>query len=274
MDDTSPASHQQLGHRLHPREGEGRLLRWSLRRPGPDPLSARAQRVPPHRSCQVDLPQLRDRRRVRRHVPPAFRRHEPRDRGRRLRRGDRRRRSLAGFRAGVDPLHVGLLRPARRLGRAADRGRVGVRRRPGRRRDLREPRRLPPARGRQPVARPVGRGEPRPLRPHAGGRVRRRRAGPAGEDRHGPREHADARSDPLPDPPGPPLPHRRRVVRVPDLRLGPRPERRRRGHDPLAVHARVRHPPAALRVVPRPARSPGPTGPARPSSPGSSSPTR
>ena len=42
---------------------------------------------------------------------------------------------------------------------------------------------------------------------------------------------------------------RRRVVHLPDVRLRPRPVRRDRGGDPLDLHARVRGPPAALRLA-------------------------
>ena len=48
-----------------------------------------------------------------------------------------------------------------------------------------------------------------------------------------------------------PPPHRRRVGDLPDVRLGARPERRDRGRHALAVHARVRQPPGAVRLVPR-----------------------
>ena len=45
--------------------------------------------------------------------------------------------------------------------------------------------------------------------------------------------------------------HRRRLVHLPDVRLRPRPVGRDRGHHPLDLHARVRGPPAALRLVHR-----------------------
>ncbi len=45
--------------------------------------------------------------------------------------------------------------------------------------------------------------------------------------------------------------HGRRLVHLPDLRLRPRPVGRDRGHHALDLHARVRGPPAALRLVPR-----------------------
>src|SRR5579885_1812806 len=62
--------------RLHPRHRRRR----PGRRPGEnrgDPVSARAQRLSPYRPRQVDLPEFRHRRRVRRALPPALRRHQP-----------------------------------------------------------------------------------------------------------------------------------------------------------------------------------------------------
>ena len=44
---------------------------------------------------------------------------------------------------------------------------------------------------------------------------------------------------------------RRRLVHLPDLRLRARPVGRDRGRDPLDLHARVRGPPAALRLADR-----------------------
>ena len=69
-----------------------------------------------------------------------------------------------------------------------------------RRRDPRAPRHAHRARAEQPLARPPGRGEPRPVRAHARGRVPRRRARAAGEDRHGLAQHQPARPGALPDP--------------------------------------------------------------------------
>ena len=102
-----------------------------------------------------------------------------------------------------------------------------------------------------PFRRPRRRGEPRPVRADARGRVPERRPRPPGEDRHGLAEHQPPRPGPVPDRPRQPSPDRRRVVRLPDLRLRPRPVRRDRGRDPLDLHARVRGPPAALRLADR-----------------------
>ncbi len=101
------------------------------------------------------------------------------------------------------------------------------------------------------VAQPVGGGEPGSLRAHARGRVRGREQGPAREDRHGPSEPQPARPGDVPHPQDRTSPHRRRLVRVPHVRLGARPVRLDRGRHPLAVHARVRGPSPALRLVPR-----------------------
>ena len=60
----------------------------------------------------------------------------------------------------------------------------------------------------QPVPRPLRRGEPRPVRPHAGRRVPGRRARAAREDRHGLAEHEHARPAALPHPARHPPPHR------------------------------------------------------------------
>ena len=53
------------------------------------------------------------------------------------------------------------------------------------------------ARARKPLSRAVRGREPGPLRAHARRRVRRREQGAAGQDRHGPPQHEDARPDPL-----------------------------------------------------------------------------
>ncbi len=127
---------------------------------------------------------------------------------------------------------------------AAHPRRERLRGRPLRRRDPRAPRHPHRARAGEPVARPVGGGEPGPLPAHARGRVRGREQGPAREDRHGasPTSTCATRSCTASASHAPP--HRRRVVRVPDVRLGARPVRLDRGRHPLAVHARVRGPPA------------------------------
>ena len=101
------------------------------------------------------------------------------------------------------------------------------------------------------MARPAGRGEPRPVRAHARRRVPERRSRAAREDRHGLRQHQPARPGPVPDRPRRASADRRRVVRLSDLRLRARAVRRDRGHHALDLHAGVPGPPAALRLVHR-----------------------
>ena len=120
--------------------------------------------------------------------------------------------------------------------------------------DPRVPRHADRAGQGQPVPRPLGRGEPRPVPPDAGGRVPRRGADAAGEDRHGLAELQPARPGDVPHPARHAPPHRRQVVHLPDVRLGPRPVGLDRGHHALDLHAGVREPPAALRLVHRRAR--------------------
>ncbi len=78
-----------------------------------------------------------------------------------------------------------------------------------------------------------------------------RRAYAARQDRHGVAQPQPARPGDVSHPARRPPPHRRRMVHLPDVRLGARPVGRHRGHHPLLVQPRVREPPAAVRVVPR-----------------------
>ena len=105
-------------------------------------------------------------------------------------------------------LRVGLLREAVPAGGEADREGQGLRRQPVRGADPRVPRRLLQEGAAQPVPRPPGRGEPGPVRAHARGRVPRRRARAAREDRSRDAEHEHARSGAVPDPLRAPPPHR------------------------------------------------------------------
>ena len=66
--------------RFHPDDRGRRPRGGEARRPRRHALSARAQRLPAHRPREVDLPELRRRGRVRRHVQPALRRHQSRRR--------------------------------------------------------------------------------------------------------------------------------------------------------------------------------------------------
>ena len=224
---------------------------------GGDALPAGAQRLPAHRPRQVHLPQLRHRPGVRRTLPPALRRYQPHQGGAGVHRRHRGRRALAGLRLGQAPLpRLRLLRDALRVGRAPDRGRQGLRGRPEPGGDAGEPGHPHRARQEQPLPRPLRRGEPRPVPPHAGRRVPQRRPRAARQDRYGLGQHQPARSRPLPHPARHPPAHRRQMVHLPELRLRPRPVGRHRAHHPLHLHAGVRGPPAALRLVHRePARS-------------------
>ncbi len=189
---------------------------------------------------------------VRRPLPPALRRHQPDQGGAGVHRRDPGGHPLARLRLGrASLLRLRLLPPALRLGRRPDQGRQGLRRRPLRRRDPRAPRHPHRAGHEQPLARPPGRGEPRPVRAHARGRVPGRRQGAPGQDRHGLAQHQPARPGALPDPARDPPADRRRVVHLPAVRLRPRPVGRHRGHHPLDLHARVRGSPAALRLADR-----------------------
>ena len=124
--------------------------------------------------------------------------------------------------------------------------------------DVGVPRHPHRARPREPVSPSLGRGEPGPVRAHAGGRVRRRHQDAAREDRHGLAQHQPARPGHVSDPQGLAPPDRRRLVHLPHVRLGPRSVGLDRGHHALDLHARVRGPPAALRLVPRSARHASP----------------
>jgi hypothetical protein len=237
--------------RFHPRHRPRR----SRRRPRgarDHPFPAGAERLPPHRPRQVDLPQLRRGPGVRRLLHAQVRRHQPDQGGARVHRGDPARRPLARLRLGRAPLlRLGLLRAALRLGRASDPQRQGLRRRPLARGDPPVPRHPHRARPRQPLPRAPGRGEPGPVPPHARRGVSRRRAGAQGQDRHGLRQHQPARPGALPHPRRRPPAHRHPMAHLPDLRLRPRPVGRHRGRHPFPLHAGVRGPPAALRLADR-----------------------
>ena len=133
------------------------------------------------------LPELRPGRGVRREVQPALRRHQPDQGGGGVRRVDPGRRPLARASTGAGTAFYAsdyfeqLYEWAEQLIRDGQ----GVRLRPDGRGDPRVPRHAHRAGPEQPLPRPPGRGEPRPVPADAGGRVPRRRARPAGQDRHG-----------------------------------------------------------------------------------------
>ena len=222
-----------------------------------DAVPARAERLPPHRPREVDLPELRHRARLPGHVQPPLRRHEP---GRRKTSSTSSRSSAtcAGsastptavlFSADYFPKMYELAERLVREGKA-----YVVRSRPTSRSASTAARcRSRASRARSATARVDE--NLALLRAHEGRRAPRRRVHAAREDRHGVGEHEDARSAALPDPPRAPPPHRRRVVHLPDVRLGAPARGRDRGHHALDLHARVREQPRALRLGARPHRA-------------------
>ena len=107
------------------------------------------------------------------------------------------------------------------------------------------------ARQGEPLSQPLRRGEPRSLPAHEGRRVPRRLAHAARQDRHGVAQHQHARPGDVPHPARRAPSHRRQVVHLPDVRLGPRPVRLDREDHALDLHAGIREPPPALRLVRR-----------------------
>ena len=83
------------------------------------------------------------------------------------------------------------------------------------------------------------------------GRVPRRLPHAAGEDRHGLAEPQPPRPGDVPHPPRHAPPHGRRVVHLPDLRLYPRRVGLDRADHAFDLHAGVREPPSAVRLVRR-----------------------
>ncbi len=235
--------------RLHPCHRPGRRRGGQTRRARHDAVSARAERLPAHRAREVDLPELRCGRRVRRHVQPAVRRHQSDQGRRRVRRRDQGGRRVAGFSLGPAALRVRLLRAAVRTGGRVRSEGARVRRQFERGRDPRAPRHADRAGPEQPVPRSIGRREPGPVRADARRRVSGWRARPPGEDRHGVAQPQHARSDALPDPPCDAPPDGRRLVHLPDVRLRAPAVGRDRGDHALALHAGVRGSPPALRLA-------------------------
>ena len=181
------AAHPALAPGSTPRDFIREIVDEDLRTgkhggPRGDALSARAERLPPHRTRQVDLPELRRRPRVRRDVQPPLRRHEPAQGGRRVRRLDPGGRPLARLRLGgprsttpptTSRSSTSSPRTLIRTGKAyvCD---LSADERPQVPGTLTEPGQE------QPLAGPVRRGEPRSLPPDASGRVSRRLANAPG----------------------------------------------------------------------------------------------
>ena len=230
----------------------------------PHPLSARAERLPAHRPRQEHLPQLRPGAGLRRHLPPALRRHQPREGRAGVRRRDHRRGALARL----------------RLARA----RAGARRRIDRatstsRATISTSCTAPPRRWSRPAtptstsrastrcaraaatSRPPGTNSPfrdrtpaenlARLRADEERRARRRRRDAAREDRHGEPEHQPARPGALPHQARDAPQHRRPLVHLPDVHLRASDRGRAREHHALDLHARVRGPAAVLRLAAR-----------------------
>ena len=151
-------------------------------------------------------------------------------------------------------LRRGLLRGDVRARRAARRQGRGLRRPPDRGRDPGVPGNPVGAGPAVPLPGPRRGGEPRPLPPHAGRRVPGRDVRAAGPDRPHRGQHEVAGPAAVPDPPRRPPPDRRRLVHLPDVRLGPSARRRHRGRHPLHLHPGVREQPGPVRLGPRPHR--------------------
>ena len=120
------------------------------------PLPARAERLPPHRPRQVDLPQLRPRRGVRRQVQPALRRHEPETEEQEYVESIEDDVRWLGFDWEEHLYYASdYFEQLYEFAVEAHRGRQGVRRQPQPRRDPRAPRRLQRAGRGEPVPRAV-----------------------------------------------------------------------------------------------------------------------
>ncbi len=217
-----------------------------------DALSAGAQRIPASRPRQVDLPELRHRRGVRRPLQPALRRHQSHQGRTGIHRRDPARRALARLRLGIEPpLRIRLLRAALRLGAGSDPRRQGLCRRSVAGGNSPHPRHADRAGAEQPVPRPYSRGKPRSFHAHARRRISERRARAARQDRHDLGQHQPARSGALPHSPCASSAHGRCVDHLSELRLRARSVRRHRARHPFDLHAGIRRSPPALRLVHR-----------------------
>ena len=114
--------------------------------------------------------------------------------------------------------------------------------------DARHARHADAGRRRQPVSRAFDRRESRSLPPHARGRISRRRACAAPEDRHGQSERQHARSGDLPDPARVAPSHRRYLVHLSALRLHACDFGCAGAHHAFDLHARVPGSSAAVRL--------------------------
>ena len=236
---------------LHPRHRH-RRPRGRQGERGRHPFSARAERLPPHRPRQVDLPQFRRGAGVRRPLQPPFRRHQPDQGGAGIHRRHRARRALARLRLGRQGRpRFGLFRAALRLGGDPHPRRQGLCRRPEPGGDAGEPRHADRAGHGKPVAESERRGESGSVRADARRRVPQWRPRRPGEDRHGVGQHQPARPGALSHPPRLASPDRHGLVHLSELRFRPWPVGCDRGRHAFTLHARIRRPQAALRLADR-----------------------
>ncbi len=101
----------------------------------------------------------------------------------------------------------------------------------------------------EPVSQPLRGRESGSVPAHARGRVSRRRTHAARQNRHGVAEPEPARPGDVPHPARRTSPHRRQVVHLSDVRLRARRIRLHRAHHAFHLHAGIRRPPAAVRLV-------------------------
>ena len=161
--DSEDAGRPARATRLHPRDRR-RGHRGRPDRGTRHPLPARAQRLPPHRPRQVDLPQLRHRRGVRRPLPPPVRRHQPDQGGAGVHRRDRRPTCAGSASTGASTSTTRPTTSSSSTPGPSTSSRQGLAYVDDQSADeIRETRgTLTAARRELAVARPAGRGEPRP----------------------------------------------------------------------------------------------------------------
>ncbi len=133
------------------------------------PVSAGAERLSAYRPRQIDLPEFRRGRGIRRPLQSALRRHQSDQGVAGIYRRHRARRPLARLRLGPASLpRVRLFRAALRMGRASDPRRQGLCRRPDPGGDAAHARHVDRGRHREPLPRAERRGKSRSVSPHAG----------------------------------------------------------------------------------------------------------
>ena len=203
-----------------------------------DPLPARAQRLPPHRPREGDLHRLRHRRGLRRPHEPAVRRHEPHEGGAGVRRRHQGGHPLARASTGASTSYYASDYFEQLYAWAVELVEEGprLRRRPDRR-----------TRSGRPAARRPRPGRPRPTATGASRRTSTSSSACKAASSRTARRVLRAKIDMaapninLRDPVMYRILHAhhhrtgRHVVHLPDVRLGPRPERLARGRDALAL---------------------------------------